>query len=376
MKKILVTIILGLLVLGISACNTETLEDNFKKEVLSSEQALASMAYLSSNFLSFNNDTSNQTLALNLADDELEVESELETVSEYLELLKVFMENGASNFGSIIDEVSDRVEYDNKTTIVVAEKTYLLYYSVDSETREISGIFVIDEVEYEITAYSYLDDEDDFYKDEDDDEDDDEDEADDLAFKLSEVTTTEEENETTTTEENTEVTTEEENETMTEETTTVFEEFEREMQLIARYGENYIEIKYEIEIEEDETESKFEMNTYIDGVEKEITIEIKVEEDEYKIEIEEGDNEYEFKREIEDEGIKYELKYSVNGVEGEIKIIETTNELGEVIYIYEIEEEGRYKEVEVEDRFDDDDDDDDDDEDDDDDDLTDTSFKL
>ncbi len=334
MKKLLSVLAIALLALGISACSVKE-----EKNVLSSEQSLATMAYLSSNFLSLNNDSLTQSLSVNLADDEFEIDTELETVNEYLELLKSFMEDGASGFANITEEQSDREEYENMITITVVEDVYLLYYSVNSETKEISGIFIIDEEEYTITAFSYLDDSDDFYDDDDDDDDmyeddddddddmyeDDDDEDEDMAYtELSE--------------------------------NTVFEESERKMVLIARNGDNYIEIEYKVEVEEDETETKFEMKTYINGVEKEIEIEIKIEDDEYKIEIQDGDNEYEFKREIEDDGIKYELEYKVNGVEGEIEIFETTNELGETIYTYKIEEEGRYKEIEIDDDDDDDDD--------------------
>jgi len=327
MKKLLTIMTLALLALGVSACSATS-----EKTVLTSEQSLVSMAYLSSNFLNFNQETNSQGLAFNLADDDFEVDSELESVSEYVELLKSFMENGAPGFANISEELSDREEYKNKLTVVVAEEVYLLYYNVNSETKEISGIFVINEEEYTITAYSYLDDDDDFYEDDDDDfyeeddDDDDEDDADDMAFT-----------------------------NLSEETTTVVlnDEYEKKMVLIARNGDNYIEIEYKVEVEDDETETKFEMKTFINGIEKEITIEIKIENDEYKIEIEDGDNSYEFKREIEDGGFKYELEYEVNGVEGEIEIFETTNELGETVYIYKIQEEGRTKEVELDDDDDD-----------------------
>ena len=364
MKKLLGIMVIALMGLGFMACSTTS-----ETVALSSEQSLASMAYLSGNMLNLN--SSNETkMSLNLAEETIVVEDELETVNEYLELLKAFMENGATGFGSISEEASDRVEYEFMLTILVAEQEYKLYYNIDSETSEITGIFIIDGEEYTITAYNDLDDDDndeeefddddeydddDEFDDEDDHEFDDEDEdddADDLSFtNLSTVTTDSTDSATPTTEEsNTNVNTD-------TNASTKEDEKEQKMVLIARNGDNYVEMTYKVETEDDETETKFEMKSYINGVEKEISIEIKVENDEYKIEIEDGDNSYEFKRELEDGGIEYKLEYEVNGVEGEIKIFETENELGEKVYTYKIEEEGKYKEVEIDDDYDDDDED-------------------
>ena len=356
MKKLLGFIFIALTAIGITAC-TIAEED----QTLSSSESLSSMAYLSANYLSMSSSSEAQGLAFNLSDDALEVEEELEEVNEYLTLLKNFMDNGAKDFGSITEEESDRAEYVHMITIIVAEETYTLYYNIDAETDEITGIFVLGEVEYSITAYNYLEDKDEFDDDDDDDDefddqDDDDDEfddeddedEDDLSYtQLSETTVTTETE--TTDSENTEV------------ETTVSVEQEEKMELIARNGDDYIKITYKVETEDEEVETKFEMETFIGGVEKEISIEIKEENNEYKIEIEDGENSYEFKREIEDGGIKYELEYEVNGTEGEIEIFESTNELGETVYRYEIEEEGKYKEVEIdEDDHDEDDSDDDD----------------
>ena len=362
MKKLLGIIFLGLVAIGFTACSVKP-----ETKSLSSEQSLASMAYLSSNFLSLSNEPTAQGLAVTLGDDTLEVEEELETVNEYLELLKIFMENGATDFAQIVEQDSDRAEYQHMINITVAEEVYVLYYSIDAETSEISGIFVINEEEYTIIAYNNLedkdefeDDDDDLYENEDDDDDDlyeddddnddDEEDLDDVSFtNLSEVTT---------------------EEATTEEETTVIDgtagvttdapdagtETEEKMVLVATNGDNIIKMTYKTETEDDEVETKFEMETFINGVEKEISIEIKVENNEYKVEVEDGENSYEFKREVENNGIKYELQYEVNGTEGEIQIFETTDEFGDTVYIYEISEEGKYKEVEVDDDFENDDD--------------------
>jgi hypothetical protein len=354
MKKLLGIMVIALMGLGFMACSTTS-----ETITLSSEQSLASMAYLSGNMLKFNA-TEETNLAFNLSEETIEVEDELETVNEYLEMLKAFMENGATGFGSISEQASDRAEFEFMLTIVVAEQEYKLYYNVDPSNSEISGIFIIDGEEYTITAYNDLDDSDDFedddeFEDEDEDEyenedefENEEDDEEDLSFTNLSAVTTESTSEATTTIESSTT----ENNTNVIETTennSVNEEKEHKMVLIARNGENYVEMTYKVETENKETETKFEMESYINGVEKEVSIEIKIENKEYKIEIEDGDNSYEFKREVEGNGIEYKLEYEVNGVEGEIKILETENELGEKVYIYEIEEEGKYKEVEIDD---------------------------
>ena len=369
MKKLLGIIFLGLLAITFAACTVTPAQ-----EKLSSEESLASMAYLSANFLNLASDSTASALAVTLSDDDLEVEQELENINEYLELLKAFMENGATDFAAIEETASDRTEYTYMINITVVEEVYVLYYNVDAETSVISGTFIINGEEYTIQAYNNLedkdefeddedDDDDDLYEDDDDEDDEDDDDLDDLSFKnLSEATTESPTTEAPTTEVDgsSGVTTEVEagND----------DEKEEKMVLIATNGENIIKMTYKTETEDDEVETKFEMETMINGIEKEISIAIKVENKEYKIEVEDGDNSYEFKKEIENDGIKYELEYQVNGVEGEIEIFETTNELGETVYIYEIEEEGKYKEVEI--------DDEDDSEEDENDDLEDTGYNL
>ena len=365
MKKLLGIIFLGLAAITFTACTVTPAQ-----EKLSSEESLASMAYLSANFLNLAGDSTASGLAVTLSDDDLEVEQELESINEYLELLKVFMENGATDFAAIEETASDRAEYTYMINITVVEEVYVLYYNVNAETSVISGIFVINGEEYTIQAYNNLedkaefedDDDDDLYEDDDDEDDEDDEDLDDLSFKnLSEVTT-----ESATTEE---PTTEIDGSSgVTTEVAAGNDDEKEKMVLIATNGENTIKMTYKTETEDDEVETKFEMETMINGIEKEISIEIKVENKEYKVEVEDGDNSYEFKREIESDGIKYELEYQVNGVEGEIEIFESTNELGETVYTYEIEEEGKYKEVEI--------DDEDDSEEDEDDDLEDTGYNL
>ena len=366
MKKLLGIILLGLVSVAISACtmNQSTVDS------LSTEQSLSSMAYISSNFLNLSEDSSSTALSLMLSEDGIEVEEELETVNDYLVMLKAFMEKGATEFGQISESASDRVEYQNMISIVVNEDLYLLYYNVNQETEEITGIFILDEVEYEITAYNNLDD-----KDDDEDDDDEEEYEDDEEFDNDDNDDEEEEDEVSKedlsspiTTENTTTTTNIEEQTTLEKTE---EETEQKMILVARNGDDYIEMTYKVETEENESETKFEMVSYIAGIENEIEIKIAQEADEYKVEIQDEDNYYEFKREVEDEGTKYKLEYEVNEVEGEIEILETEDELGNTVYIYDIDEDGKHKSVEI-DKDDDEEDEDEDEKDD----LEETSFII
>jgi hypothetical protein len=360
MKKIFGVIILGLIAIGFSACSMNG-NDVTK---LSSEESLSSMAYISANLLDLN--AAQTTTSLMLSDtDPLEVEEEIDEVNDYLVILKSFMENGSTNFGNIEVVESDRVLYENLINITVSGEVYSLYYNVDSVTDEVSGIFLIDDVEYEITAYNDLEDKDKFEADDDDDEEDfdnenDEDEEefdnddDDNDLEATTETDDEEDFDNDSDEEE-----DFDNDSDEEEFN---DDNEEKMILIARNGKDYIEMTYKVETEEDEVESKFEMKSSINNEIKEVTIKIENEEDEYKVEIEDGNNYYEFKREVESDEIEYKLEYKVNGVEGEIKITETQDELGDTVYQYEIEEEGKSKEIEV-DEDDEDDEDDDDDED-------------
>lgn len=399
MKKIIV-LMLGLFAgLAVVGCDQTTLDNNTQ---LDSETSLATLSYLSSGFLDLStSDTSSTELSFSLLEDEgepeTEVEENLEDINIYIDLLKSFAENGATALGNVQVEVSDRTEYLNKMTINVQEDLYYLYYNVDALTGDISGIFVIGDVEYTITASNTLDDADEFEDEydedddndefDDDDEEEDEDEYDDEddedhettsepATTTESVTTTEAANTTAantttadaqagaTVEETTVLGASDLSDTATEaddETKT-----EAKMELIARNGDDYIEITYKVETEGSESETKFEIEKFINGIESEANIKIEVDADEYKVEIEDGNDYYELKQESEDEGTVYKLAYEVNGVEGEIKIIETENELGETVYVYEIKEGDMEKEVDQEephsrgrDHEDDEDDDDD-----------------
>ena len=340
MKKILLLALTLTLTLFISACTNEQIEGLL---ALSSEESLASLSYLSTGILDVKTDepvafTPKRLSTINNNDEEsTEIETEIDDVNIYMDKLKAFIDNGPDAFGQIVEEVSDRVEYANMQLITVGEDEYILYYNVDVLTSEITGLFVIGSVEYEITATNSLEDSDEIGE-ENDDDDDNSDELD-------------------TDDDDDEFETEDESDDFDE------EENEQKMVLVATNGEDTITITYKLETEEDDTTQKFEIEKNIAGVESELEIKISVEEDEYKLTIKEDENEYSFKREVEDDGeVVYKLKYEVNGVKGEVKITETVNELGEVVYTYKIKENNKDKEVELDepdsDGFDDDDEDD------------------
>ncbi|MEC9485106.1 MAG: hypothetical protein UMR38_04460 [Candidatus Izemoplasma sp.] len=327
MKKLLaflVTLALAITLVGCSGTETTTL-----KEPLSSDEAIATLSYLSAGFMNTGDiDTPTASELTFLSEQETTVvEDELDNINVYVDKLMAFI-NGADQFGSIIEETSDRAEYEHKMTITVNQDFYVLYYNLDVDSDAITGIFIVDDVEYNIIATNNLEDKDELDDENEEIDNEDKDELDD---------------------ENEEVDTDDDSEDDEDE-----EETEKEMTLTATNGTDTITITYKAESDEEEVETEFVIVKNIDGVESAVELQIKQEADEYKIEIVEEGKSYEFKREMEDEGLVYKLEYEVDGVEGEIKITVGENEAGETIYTYEIEEEGKdRKEIEKEDPDDD-----------------------
>jgi len=302
MRKALIFIAAIGFALTLSACTSADLEI-FEKEVLSSRESLATLSYLSGSLIDL--DTTDPVLSNTLnylsTTDETEVEGELDIVNEYMDRLKDLMDNGTESFGNAVEALSDNPLYALMITFTVDTEQYVIYYNIDPLTFEISGILLIGDIEYVIEVSNSLMDKDDL---EDDDDDmDNEDDDDDL----------DNENEHD-------------------------DEDEQKMVLTAYNGENYVVVTYKVEQDDEELETKFHLVSFIDGIEKEVYLKISIEDDEYKIKIEEEDNEFTFKREIEDGEITYKLEYEVNGVEGEVRIIEKVNELGETVYEYRISE--------------------------------------
>lgn len=327
MKKLLIFIITLGFVVTLSACTTaelNNLKDMIKNDVLSSKESLATLSYLSGSFVDVDNNESVASSPRPLANtEETEIETELDQVNVYMDRLKEFMENGTDTFGSAVEEVSDNPLYAFKISFTVNEETYFIYYNVDVSTLEISGILVIGDVEYVIEVSNSLLDKSELENDEED------------------------------------VDTEDEDEDL-EDLDLDSEESEQKMVLTAYNGNNFVQVTYKVETDDEETETKFELKSNIDGVERKVFMKISVEEDEFKIKIEEDGNEFTFKSEVEDDEAVYKLKYKVNDVEGEVKIIEKVNDLGETVYEYNIKEGNKSSKVEkVEPDYHNDNDDDD-----------------
>ncbi len=312
MKRALIFIATLGLVLTISACSTADLNNLsiLKTEVLSSRESLATLSYLSGSLIDL--DTTDPVVSNNLnylsTTEETEVEGELDVVNEYMDRLKDLIDNGTESFGNAVEALSDNPLYALMITFTVNEEQYVIYYNINVITMEISGILLIGDVEYVIEVTNTLFDNDDL--DEDDDYDDDLDNVDQDS----------------------------DDEDINHENEIENDESEQKMVLTAYNGNNYVQVTYKVETDDEETETKFSLVSFIDGIEKEVFMKISIEDDEYKITIEEKGNEFTFKREIEDGETTYKLEYEVNGVEGEVKITERVNELGETVYEYEISE--------------------------------------
>ena len=120
---------------------------------------------------------------------------------------------------------------------------------------------------------------------------------------------------------------------------------ETRFDLEAISGDDYVRIQYRYEVE-DEIESKYEVQSRINGVETEQEIKVSREDNEEEVEIKDGDNEYTLKREVEDGETIYKLEYKINGVEGEARIVETTDINGNAIFQYSVKEGDIEKDIE------------------------------
>lgn len=342
MKKLFLTLFGMFAVVTLAACggtNDPINENDPATSPLSSEYSLATLSYLSSGFLSQTSTTtvSNPFTFLN-NQDETEIEGELDTVNLYFDRLKDMIDNGVESFGNVVEEASDNELYEFKLTFTVNEEVYIIYYNLDDLTGEMTGIIVIDSVEYtfevidNMREYKFGEQEKNENREENangDDEDDTEDDIDTEEAQDDDVDTEDEQDDDVDTEDDED------------------EESETKMMLIAHNGDDSIKIMYKTETEEDEQTIKFDMEQTIGGVTKNIFLKISTEEDEYKIDIIDGDDSFTFKQEVEDEGvIEYKLTYNVNGVSGTVKITETVDENGEVVYEYKIQEGGRNKSLE------------------------------
>ncbi len=350
MKKLL---LLGLAILtlgGLTACTDleGDPQDQITEEILSSEQSLATLSYLSTGFLDFNNtspDVSN-IMFLSNTDEEEEptvIEGELDEVNIYIDRLKALIDNGVESFGSVVEEESDNELYTYKLTFTVNEEVYIIYYNIDELTGEMTGIIVIGDVEYEfevvdnIKQYEHNEEE----KNENHAEDNENTNKENNSNGNNSNNENNDDDDDVDTDDDELDTENEEDENDDDE-----EESESKMTLIATNGEDTIKIVYKTETDGEETETKFYIEKTIDGVTTESTLKISLEEDELVIAISEGEDEYKFKKEIEDGETIYKLQYKVDGVIGMVKIKEIIGEDGEVTYDYFIQEAGKERHTE------------------------------
>jgi hypothetical protein len=337
MKKTLLVFFTVLLIIALSACsldgNTLTTTDT-QIQPLSSETSLATLSYLSAGFLTTSDPVAGDLLFL-ASTEKARIEDNMEVVNVYFDRLRSLIDNGVDSFGSATQEVSDREGFAFKLTFTVNDETYLIYYNVDEVTGEMSGIIIINTVEYEFEVlenkleYEYE------YEHEEQNGNTEDNELDDEAEATVTEATVDTEDSTT---EETDVTTSED---------AVVQEVESKMVLLATNGTDTIKIVYKTEVEEDESVTKFELEQNIGGVTKEVSMKIVQEEDHYKVKIEENGDSYTFKRELNDDGTySYRLEYEVDGVRGWVMIQEKVDETGAVYYEYKIHENDIQKDVE------------------------------
>ena len=123
MKKIAILLFALGVTLTLSACSTTGGNDIITEELLSSEESLATLSYLSAGFLDFSTPSPTVSNLQFLMDEETtEIEDELDTVNLYFDRLKALIDNGVDSFGSVVEEESDNELYEYKITFTVNEE--------------------------------------------------------------------------------------------------------------------------------------------------------------------------------------------------------------------------------------------------------------
>lgn len=296
MKKIVI-IVLALIVIC-AGCSLIQPQEKSNAVVLDTNESLAFSAYMASGLLSSDVTLKNQNEILLFngeMTDTMAIETELEDVNVYFNKLKAFMNQGVENALQIQEKASEREGYTNMFSFTIEEKTYTVHYSMtyqnQSEKEEddeqefiLSGIMILDEIEYEITGASEI--EEDEQK---------------MWFE-----TIDKENSG--------------NKVRIERKT---EEDEQKFEIETTIGgvKEMAEIKFENEEDEQKVELKLKNNG--------------------------SESCYEFKREIEENNeYCYKFEYQIGNIEGEVKITETADGEGNYTYRYEIKEEGKAKSIE------------------------------
>lgn len=314
MKKLITLTILLIASFTLSACNTDGDDDRKDASIplgYTETESIATLSYLSGGFLSFTEVDAYQdsefTLLANGSQNGNKpiFEDELTEVNEYLEQLKVFMDNGSDSLASVNDVTSDDENYENKLEFTVNEEVFQIYYNV-LETGDYEGYMIIGDVTYGLEV-----------------------EVDPEVVSLEPMSDEE-------VEDDTEVDQEEE----VEEEADLEEDTVEIIRLTAYNGDDFVEITYVKETTEEETELKFYMLESKAGVEREVLLKFSYEEDEFKVTIKTDGEEYTFKTETEENATVYMLRYRIGDTKGFVKIIEVINEQGETVYHYQIKEDG------------------------------------
>lgn len=284
MKKLIVFTFALLLTFVLSGCNSETEE----QITLNSEESFVTLSYLSGALIDLD---SSATTAVPVANEQTSIDGELDTVNEYMDSLKALIDNGTQSFGDVSEEESDNELYDYMITFTVTEIQYTIYYNVNIDTGIITGVLIIDDVEYIIEATNTLEDSDTLCN----------------------------------------PTNEDGDQTKSKSTNNDLEE---KMVLTAYNGDDYVKVIYTVS----DTETKFHLSKSIDNEVSELFMKISVEDNHYKIRIDDEENYYVFKKDIEDDKTIYKLNYSVDGVKGVAIIYETVGDDGELVYEYKVTE--------------------------------------
>ena len=267
-------------------------------EGMTSDQTLAYSTYMAGAFLSGQSDTAHTpgsvTMLDSHTDDMLKFEEELSEVNHYFETFRVFIDNGMENPFDIEKDFDVEGDYDITMRYTVRGKTFTILLDEDDEGT-LEGILVLDGVEYDVEGTRALD----------------------IDYEDDETTVEEREDEI------------------------YLKTIDKED------SDDFVELSIETEDEHDEYEFEMTLLSYIDGVERELEIEFSTEEDEVFISIESSNgNTFYFSREISDDEVDYEFEYTVDGVEGEVELTITTDDDGNRVYQFKIEENGETKEIE------------------------------
>lgn len=294
MKKILWSIALAIVMIVAVGCSSV---NKNKDAFTNTEEVYMFEAVSSVNILNTFNSNSNQSSLNNhlnkyeyslLGDSDILLEEEIDEINRYIGIMEQML--GDDEPITIIEETSDREEYENKLVITTKdidldEYTYVIYYNEevlndddDDDDEEVEsslqGIMIVGDVEYTVYGKKEI------------------------------------------------------------------EEDESKVEFTAKIDDNNW-VKVEQKVEDDE--KKFEYTILENGVESKTEIKVEIEDDETKISLEfENGNyevEYEFKLEVEDGKKVIKIEVEDDNYDFEAKVYVTVDpETGEKTYEYKIKD--------------------------------------